>query len=264
MAFAPAMEAAARPQSGGKAVQNKPHVPASALQPRPGALLPTNIDRSILDDPAVVQLKMIRRILLARAADSRTDRPALLETVRRHDEAGFWKVLGFSSEEVAVFDESIAQLRKQVFTRYPSLRGEVRAYLEQRSAATKSCPMCGDADARLLDRAITIHRGKRHSAQVPAAVASRARAGIRLAAYTPATLTPFVARFAGLAMPAEDEWPGEPDSGDVCNWWLFTISLIGCSATGPGWYWLCAYLAYCEFCSGSARDYFCGPRRDNQ
>jgi hypothetical protein len=42
-----------------------------------------------------------------------------------------------------------------------------------------------------------------------------------------------------------------------CKWLQYTAALILCTAAGPGWYWPCAYLAWCAFCNGALIDYAC-------
>ena len=42
-----------------------------------------------------------------------------------------------------------------------------------------------------------------------------------------------------------------------CQWGPYVMSLIGCTALGPGGYFICSYIALCSFCSGGYVDTIC-------
>lgn len=46
---------------------------------------------------------------------------------------------------------------------------------------------------------------------------------------------------------------------DGCNYYDYTVALLGCAGFGPYLYWICAYMAYCEFCYGPTHDEICEP-----
>jgi hypothetical protein len=43
----------------------------------------------------------------------------------------------------------------------------------------------------------------------------------------------------------------------TCSWGPYTVSLVLCTAFGPGGYWACAYVATCRFCEGGWVDSIC-------
>lgn len=42
-----------------------------------------------------------------------------------------------------------------------------------------------------------------------------------------------------------------------CRWGPYVAALAGCTLLGPGWYWVCAYVALCSFCTGGAVSTIC-------
>jgi hypothetical protein len=50
---------------------------------------------------------------------------------------------------------------------------------------------------------------------------------------------------------------GTPPPQPGCWWVQYSASVILCSATGPFFYWPCAYVAYCGLCWGSVHDSIC-------
>lgn len=42
-----------------------------------------------------------------------------------------------------------------------------------------------------------------------------------------------------------------------CCWGPYVAALAGCTLLGPGWYWVCAYVALCSFCTGGAVSTIC-------
>jgi len=49
--------------------------------------------------------------------------------------------------------------------------------------------------------------------------------------------------------------------GTSCNWVPYTAALALCTAAGPIFYWACAIVALCTFCSGGAADTICKAGR---
>lgn len=43
----------------------------------------------------------------------------------------------------------------------------------------------------------------------------------------------------------------------TCKWGPYLASLVVCGTLGPVFYWPCAYVAVCSFCSGGAADTMC-------
>jgi len=44
--------------------------------------------------------------------------------------------------------------------------------------------------------------------------------------------------------------PDPSNKGVTCQWLQYTAALAVCTTTGPVFYWACAYIAVCTFCSG--------------
>lgn len=50
---------------------------------------------------------------------------------------------------------------------------------------------------------------------------------------------------------------GGGPSQPTCHWGPYLAALAACTLSGPLWYWICAYVAMCSFCSGGWIDKAC-------
>lgn len=60
--------------------------------------------------------------------------------------------------------------------------------------------------------------------------------------------------FAGIGGPHVDA--SSSPNGATCEWFQLSVAIAMCSMSGP-FYWPCAYLAICSYCSGDVFDDIC-------
>lgn len=227
----------------------------------------STLDPSALStDFAVTELLRIHRDLTHRVVQSGADRDKLRAAYKAGDEEAVIAFLGFSAAEYAALDARLRALREEVLRRFPAV-GEV--------TVQRRCGWC-DGEGVAID--IRRHRGERSAVDQVFDLLERK---VKLQAAEESGLMPVIVE--NVAEPARGGGPSEhgvrrltemPSEGglfsgaagypacqegnpDSCQWVPYVAALALCTLLGPGWYWVCAYVAYCSFCTGSLRDALC-------
>lgn len=217
-------------------------------------------------DFAVGELLRIHRDLTHRVVQSGTERDKLRAAYKAGDEEAVIAFLGFSDAEHAALDARLKEQREEVLRRFPAL-AEI--------TVQRRCGWC-DGEGMAID--IRRHRGERSAVDqafdhlerrlklqspvakglLPVIVESEAEpargGGPRERGVSRLTDVPSEGDIFSKAAGYPPCQEGDPDS---CEWLPYVAALALCTLLGPIWYWVCAYVAYCSFCTGPLRDDLC-------
>lgn len=194
--------------------------------------------RQMMNDPSVRRLLTIGRDLNQRAR--RADQVALAAAFKAHDASRFAALLQFTPEELAALNMELTTLRTEIFRKFPGVEAEAR---------TQAAKHCGFG-APKCDTGVITPLADEQCVVDPAGCGSDT--GPSWSADDP--------------VPGEDSDPllnvdtdgyGVTTQGVRCKWMQYVASLALCSLGGPFWYWPCAYVAICSFCSGGYVDRAC-------
>lgn len=159
----------------------------------------------------------IRNDMIARALASGVSGTELADIVSSNDEERFASVLGYTEDEMNTVGDRIAALGTSLRNRFPQLQAM--------ADYPSPCIACTfDNIAEKWDNLLMADK----------------RSDILL-------------REGEVMLPAPD--PNQ--KGVSCQWVPYTASLSLCTLSGPVFYWACAVVAICTFCSGGWIDTMC-------
>ena len=165
--------------------------------------------------PEVFELLKIRDAIAYRVVKNKISQADLAKAYQNQDTKTIQRLLGINKNELEIYQERIKQLRESLLKKYPELKEE---YLKQ-----LNCKSCKETDIKAVYKKITstgffnIINGEPTSIMTP-----------------PTPNTNSIIK----------------ENGDgTCNWIPYTACLVVCTSTGPLFYWPCAYVCMCSFCT---------------
>jgi len=233
---------------------------------------PGQLDRSIVDDPAAIELREIARTWTERAIAPDVDPDALVEAYANGDDVTITRLLGLSRQEVADTAGRLVRLSGELAIRYPQVAGAVLAGARLGPGEVVARLQHGFRGVR--ERAAELRRAKWEMMHPLSPAGVEPASGLAHGPWVPdpalgelwGELEPRITPCRSVpAVPAQagsgggggggGSWGDDPPEG--CDEPAYMAALVGCALVGPYGYWLCAYVVYCSLCDGEARDALC-------
>lgn len=165
--------------------------------------------------PELIELLKIRDAIAYRVVTNKISKVNLAKAFQNHDTNALQRLLGINNHELEIYQERIKRLRESLLKKYPDLKEE---YLKQ-----LNCKSCKETDINTVYKKIT------------STGFFKVINGEPISIMTPSTLnTNSIIK----------------ENGDgTCSWIPYTACLVVCTSTGPIFYWPCAYVCMCSFCT---------------
>jgi hypothetical protein len=177
-----------------------------------------DLDNLLKQDPDVRQLIDIRQEITRRVIDRNVPIAAVKAASQNKDETQFRRLLGFTNSEFKYLKIRLNESRLAILDRYSEMENLVA---DDNKDSFRYNPLTGSRKTgQFVDK-----------------------------------LTSYSNNYLEME---ELELEYEAGSEVRCRWAPYIAGLVGCAATGPVWYWPCAFVVVCSFCSGGWVDSACG------